>query len=354
MGGACVHTIASMQTQHPTTHQRAPVAPAADGGPQGARRLFQLEEAGQPTLALQVQHGAAPPDPGDVVYVHGSTFGADLSVFHRFSGDSWADALNGAGLTVWGFDWAGYGHSGRYPRDSTEAVGRMADVLPQLHRVIAAVRARNGDRPVALVAHSWGASVAACYASHHPQDVQALVLFAPIVPRSPALVPAATAPLVAQLPSHYPVSIWAQYRRFVEDVPRGHPQVLDEAHFQAWSQAYLATDPDAARRSPPAVWTPAGPIADLRAWWSGEWLYEPARVQAPTLLVRGAWDSLCTDADAATLLAALGSPCKADCRIEDATHLMHLEQQRGALYRQVNTFLLEALVSTPFSPLEIS
>lgn len=328
------------------------MAPAVDGPSQGARPLFQLSEAGQPTLALQVQQGAAPsaehpawsPALGDVVYVHGSTFGADLSVFYRFDGRSWADALNDAGLTVWGFDWAGYGHSDRYPADSDRPVGRMADVLPQLHRVVAAIRARNGDRPVALVAHSWGASVAACYASRYPRDVSALVLFAPIVPRAPHPAPV-PAPAAAPLPDHYPVSIWSQYRRFVEDVPRGQAQVLGEAHFQAWSQAYLATDCTAATRSPPAVWTPAGPMADVRAWWSGEWLYEPARVLAPTLLVRGEWDSLCTDTDAATLLGALGSLRKVDCRIERATHLMHLEDQRTALYRHTNQFLQQTLES---------
>ena len=277
-----------------------------------------------------------------MLYVHGSTFGADMSIFYRFDGRSWADALNDAGHTVWGFDWAGYGHSERYPQGVTAPVGRMADVLPQLQRVIAAIRARNGDRPVALVAHSWGGSVAAAYASLHPQDVHALVLFGPIVPRPPT---SATTP-AAPVASHYPVSLWAQYRRFVEDVPRGQPQVLSEAHFQAWGEAYLATDPTSVTRSPPSVWTPAGPGVDVQAWWSGNWLYEPACVEAPTLLVRGAWDSLCTDADAITLQDAWGSVHKADCKIERATHLMHLESQREVLYHHTNTFLQEVTNNT--------
>ena len=295
-------------------------------------------------LALQRQpaaHLAEPPAGlGDVLYLHGSTFGADLSIFYRFEGRSWADALSDVGLTVWGFDWAGYGHSERYPDGGSEPVGRMNEVLPQLRRVIAAIRARNGNLPVALLAHSWGASVAAAYASHCPQDVRALVLFAPIVPRAAASAPHAPA---APLPTHFATNIWAQYRRFVEDVPRGQAQVLSEAHFEAWSQAYLASDPVATQRWPPAVRTPAGPMADVRAWWSGGWLYAPERVHAPTLLVRGEWDSLCTDADAATLLAALRNAPTQDCRIERATHLMHLEAQREVLYRRTNRFLHEVM-----------
>nr|WP_295782043.1 alpha/beta fold hydrolase [Rhodoferax sp.] len=295
-----------------------------------------LSAPGQPTLALQVQHPSHRANDGtDVLYVHGSTFGADMSIFFRFDGRSWADALNDVGHTVWGVDWAGYGRSERYPQGVTAPVGRMADVLPQMHRVIAAIRARNGNRPLALVAHSWGGGVAAAYASLNPQDVHALVLFGPIVPRTPtgSIGPA------APLNSHHSVSQWAQYRRFVEDVPHGHPQVLSEAHFQTWGEAYLATDPTAATHSPPSVWTPTGPAADVQAWRSGHWLYEPGCVEAPTLLVRGEWDSLCTDADATTLLEALGSTHKADCKIESATHLMHLESQREVLYRHTNAFL---------------
>jgi pimeloyl-ACP methyl ester carboxylesterase len=144
---------------------------------------------------------------------------------------------------------------------------------------------------------------------------------------------------------HCPVSLWAQYRRFVEDVPSGQQQVLSEAHFQAWGEAYLATDTTAGTRVPPSVWTPSGPGADVQAWWSGDWLYEPACVEAPTLLVRGAWDSLCTDADAATLLDALGSIHKAGRKIDRATHLMHLESQRSELYQQTNDFLQEVVTT---------
>jgi len=255
---------------------------------------LQLSEPGLPQLALRLQAPASSNGDaaalGDVVYVHGGTFGADLSVFYRFDGRSWADALNEIGLNVWGFDFAGYGESDRYPKDARQPAGRMSDVVEQLHRVLVAVRQRNGDRPVSLVAHSWGASVAARYAGMHPRDVKALAVFAPIVSRPPGAIPAQT----AHQPAVYPVSLWAQYRRFVEDIPRGQPQVLDEAHFQEWGAAYLATDPRCGARMPPSVVTPFGPVADIGALWSGQPLYDPSAVTAPTLVIRGAWDSLCT------------------------------------------------------------
>lgn len=313
------------------------VMPSDSGTP---RESIRLAESGQPTLALQVQRAAAAATvQGDAVYVHGATFGADLSIFYRFDGRSWADEINQMGLAAWGFDFAGYGASDRYAQGDGAPAGRLHDAAAQLRRVIAAVRARNGDRPVALIGHSWGGSVAAHYAGVHPRDVRALVLFAPIVRRLPAAGSAPAAPPS----SHYPVTLLGQYRRFIEDVPRGDAQVLDEAHFLAWGAEYLASDATSAQRVPPSVVTPSGPLADIAALWSGQSLYDPRSIVAPTLLARGAWDALCTDADADDLLGAVASRHKQDTKIERGTHLLHLESQRTALHARVNLFLQGAM-----------
>jgi alpha-beta hydrolase superfamily lysophospholipase len=317
------------------------------------RERCMLAERGQPALALQVQRCGRTAALADVLYVHGATFGADLSLYFAFdggssghlgaaqSGDSpwerpggsWADALCAAGFDAWGFDFAGYGDSQRYPDDVDGMPCDIDDAGAQLRRVIAAVRTRNGGRPVVLLGHSHGGTVAARHAALHGDDVRALVLFAPAVQR--AAGPAPAAPTQA----HHLLTVWAQYRRFIEDVPRGHSPVLSDAHYDAWSAAFLRSDPAAALRTPPAVRTPSGPAADIAALWSGRPLFDAARITAPTLLVRGRWDSVCDDADAQRLLAALGTADKADVCIERATHLMHLEQQRGALYDAVNRFL---------------
>lgn len=303
------------------------------------RERFQLREAGAPTLALQVQRNPSSSGLADVVYVHGGTFGSDMSVFFPLGGRSWADELSAAGLTVWGFDFAGYGLSDRYPQAVRGTPGDMTDSLAQLHRAVTAVRLRNGGRAVALLGHSHGATVAARYAGDHPGPLSALVLFAPILARPAGAVAAAS----GTPPSHYPLTIWAQYRRFIEDAPRGSAPLIDDADIEAWSAAFLDGDSSATSRMPRSVRVPSGPLADIGALWSGRALYDPARIVAPTLLVRGQWDSLCSDADAARLMDALGAQRKADVKIERATHLMHLEMQRRVLYEQVQRFLLEVL-----------
>jgi pimeloyl-ACP methyl ester carboxylesterase len=274
---------------------------------------------------------------GAVLYVHGATFPSGLSIAHRFDGRSWLDELVSAGFDGWGFDFAGYGHSGRYPEmseapEGQPPLGRVPAAVGQLERVVTAVRERSGHSRLSLVAHSWGTMVAASFASQYPDLVDRLVFFGPIARR--------TGGEPSTLGAWYPLAVDAQHQRFVADVPPGRPPVLLDRHFQPWAEAYLATDPTSRERTPPTVHTPSGPLADIAAAHQGNFPYDPATVRAPVSIVRGEWDSLCTDADARWLYDALSaSPLRRDVKISAATHLMHLEEGRYALYRETEAFL---------------
>jgi pimeloyl-ACP methyl ester carboxylesterase len=274
----------------------------------------------------------------DVLYVHGATFPSDLSVFYRLDGRSWADALNEAGFSAWGFDFVGYGRSSRHGTIGDAPLGRAHEALPQLLSAIEHVRSHSAARSVALLAHSWGTAVAARAAIAAPQEVNALVMFGPILCRRPATPP-------SDLPARRTITVWEQYRAFVEDVPRGEPPVLLDRHFDAWSRAYLRTDPAAYQREPPAVLTPTGPQADIIDLWRGKSLFDPGGITQPLLVVRGEWDSLCPDADVADLLSAVSSPIREERKIPRATHRMHLEERRSDLYRAVSGFLLSTVAS---------
>jgi alpha-beta hydrolase superfamily lysophospholipase len=278
---------------------------------------------------------------GAALYVHGATFPSALSVFFRFDGRSWADALNDAGFDAWGFDFAGYGESQRYVAmahgaDAAPPLGRADVAQRQLASVVAAMAP---TLPLHLIAHSWGCVPAIrCAVDAAPDRLASLTLFGPIVRRGAEPAQTDGDPL----PAWRTWTVWEQYRRFIADVPRGEPQVLADRHMEVWGRAYLATDPLAARRDPPAVQVPAGPMADIAQLWSGRALYDASRLRVPTLLVRGAWDSVCDDRDAARLLQDIDRSAAArDCVIARGTHLMHLEASRIELQRAVNEFLLE-------------
>ena len=68
--------------------------------------------------------------------------------------------------------------------------------------------------------------------------------------------------------------------------------------------------------------------------------YDPGMVRAPVAIIRGEWDGMCTDREARRLFDALvASPIRRDVKISRATHLMHLEASRYALYREAEAFL---------------
>jgi pimeloyl-ACP methyl ester carboxylesterase len=162
--------------------------------------------------------------------------------------------------------------------------------------------------------------------------VMRLVFFGPIAQRDGARpsVPAG---------AWREVTVADQLKRFVEDVPAGHAPVLLEPELAAWGPAYLASDPDAGYRAPPSVRIPNGPGADILAAHSGALAYNPGRVRAPMLIVRGVWDHLCRNADAGWLLSKLGSTEKADVIVPAATHLMHLERGREGLFKATADWL---------------
>jgi pimeloyl-ACP methyl ester carboxylesterase len=269
-----------------------------------------------------------------VLYVHGATFPSALSVGFDFGGGSWLDDWSARGFDAWAFDFAGFGESGRYaemgePADRHPPLGRALGAARQVVDVMMLIRRETGRR-VSLVAHSWGSAPAALATIAEPEAVERLVLFAPIARREGGAA--------ASLPAWVDVTNEAQYARFVEDVPKGHPPVL--VGFDRWAPAYLASDPDAAQRTPPAVRIPNGPRADNLDALSGRLAWDPGKLTRPIHIVRGAWDSLCRDPDAAMLLkAAAAAPERSDRKLDAGTHLMHLESGRRVLYEAVSQAL---------------
>lgn len=273
-----------------------------------------------------------------VLYVHGGTFPSAQSIAHRFDGRSWRDELCAAGFHVWGLDFHGFGASDRYPEmDRPAEAGPplcgAADAAEQLDRAVRFICERQQVAAVSLVAHSWGSIAAGHWAGAHRELADRLVFFGPIAqrPRQQA---------AQRLPAWRLISLADQWERFTADVPQGAEPVLSQQHFDEWGEGYLDTDPASRSRSPAAVQVPSGPFQDIFDAFAGELGYRPELVRAPVAIVRGEWDSLCTDADARWLFDALsGSPIRRDIKIARATHLMHLEAARYALYRETEAFL---------------
>jgi pimeloyl-ACP methyl ester carboxylesterase len=277
--------------------------------------------------------------PKIVLYVHGGTFPSALSIAHRFDDESWRDVLCASGFHTWGLDFHGFGAlSDAYPEmeepaDAHPPLGRAPDASRQLEQAVRFIRNYHGGAPMSLIAHSWGTMVAGDLAGRCPELIDRMVFFGAIASRPPRSEG-------TQLPAWRLISLQDQWDRFVADVPAGEAPVLSRRHFDDWGERYLDADPASRTRSPPAVKVPSGAFQDIFDAWSGRLAYDPGLIRAPVMLVRGAWDSYCTDADALSLFDALSaSPLRRDVKIARATHLIHLEENRYALYRAAQAFL---------------
>jgi pimeloyl-ACP methyl ester carboxylesterase len=300
----------------------------------------------QPALSVQEQTTGRADRRHPVLYVHGFTFPSDLSVFWKFDGNSWADALNEAGYSVWAFDFAGFGGSERYPEMNDETarpgplLGGANEGAEQIARVVTYILAQSKATRVSIVAHSRGTIPAGIFTMQHPELVDRLVFFGPVAQRQLEILPDGLPSSTSALPQWRLVTAKNQHDRFVAEVPKGHDPVLLDRHFQPWARAYMATDSTSNAREPQSVKVPNGPLADLIDAWRGKLAYDPAGIKSPLLIVRGEWDSLSDNSDAIWLLAAAtSSPNKQYVKIPEATHLMLLEEHRDDLYRATNEFL---------------
>ena len=285
-----------------------------------------------------------------VLYVHGATFPSALAVAHRIEGRSWRDALCEAGFDVWAFDFYGFGHSDRYPEmagpaDAGPPLGLAAEASRQLAATVAFILAHDRRTSLSFISHSWGSMPVGLFAAQHAAAVDRWVMFAPLARREPLRYET-----MPSGPAWRLISIEAQWDRFVEDVPKEERPVLSRPHFDAWAKAYLETDPESATHTPSAVKTPSGPFVEILRAWHGELAYDPSKVLAPIAIIRGAWDGLVQDADARWLFDAFSrSTNKRDIKIARGTHLMLLEDERGALWNASINFLSGDEVIKPLS-----
>lgn len=273
-----------------------------------------------------------------VLYIHGGTFPSALSIAHRFDGRSWRDELCARGFDVWGLDFLGFGESDPYPEMAEpaerHAVLGTADIASrQIDTAVRWLREHLGIARVSIVAHSWGTIAAGRFAGLCPDLVERMVFFGPVTWRAPRGE-------ATRFPAWRLVSLDDQWARFTAEVPAGENPVLSRRHFNEWGERYLDSDPASRTRTPPSVKIPSGPWQDIANAWSGKLAYDPSLIRAPVTIIRGEWDTMAPDADARWLFDTLtASPVRRDVKIGRATHLMHLEENRHALYRETEAFL---------------
>jgi pimeloyl-ACP methyl ester carboxylesterase len=326
----------------PATLLRALASTSPLNGP--AIRTTHIALPGRPGERIAL-HGAGPARPAHaaVLFVHGASFPTLLAAGFQFApGDSWLQFMARQGYLACGLDLLGFGAASRPPAMAAPAshappLTDAREAAAEIALAVDALRKHDGISEVHVVAHSWGTVPAGLFAATHTHALSSLTLFGPIVPVERPQ---------GQMADAAWWTITAQQRleqlRFRNVLPP-HTYLLEPAVDRTWAAAFAASVPRVAGDPADALRIPGGPLADLRAVSAGRYPYAPASVSVPVCIVYGNYDNVVDDAGAACLLAEFTrSPLKWRLRIDDGTHVMHLERNRHALYESVYAFIRTA------------
>ncbi|MEQ5790774.1 alpha/beta fold hydrolase [Muricauda sp. NFXS6] len=276
---------------------------------------------------------------GAVIFVHGSSFPSKLSAGFRIRGVSWMDVMADTGFDVFALDFLGYGESDRYDHmvqddkvDDVPNGGRV--VVRDLDIAVDLIRKQLGIDRVVLLGHSWGGTVAGHYATLYPEKVDRLVLFAPIVQR---LGPTDRKPIRSLFLEQTPEQ---RLEQFKGQVPEDEDMVLEQDVLLHWGKAWVKSDPTARARNTGSVRYPSDWQMDLYDCWNGNCFLNPGSLRVPTLIVRGEWDTAFSARDAEMLFDHMVHvDDKSYVVVGRGTHVLHLEENRWALFNEVLTFI---------------
>ncbi|MBE1162680.1 alpha/beta hydrolase [Dyella acidiphila] len=307
-----------------------------------------LPQAPAEHLALHCVHPAQPPRAA-VLFVHGASFPTLLAAGFQFSpGDSWLHDAARHGYLACGLDFLGFGGSSRPPAmlgpaKQAAPVAEAREAAVEIALAAAYLRNTQGMQHIHVVAHSWGTVPAALFAAQHPAALTSLTLFGPIVPVKTA---------AGDDSAHSAWwSITAQQRleqlRFKDELPR-NTYLLEPAVDRNWAAAFAASVPHVPGDKDDALRIPSGPLADIDTVAAGSYPYRASDVQVPVFVVYGNYDTVVDDQGATHFLAGFThSPLRWRLRIDNGTHVLHLERNRGSLYASVDAFIHAVEAQSP-------
>jgi pimeloyl-ACP methyl ester carboxylesterase len=279
-----------------------------------------------------------------VLFIHGATFPTKVAAGYEFHpGDSWLSYVADQGYLACGLDFLGYGESSRpaamlVPAERAAPVSRAPEAAVQVALAVEYLHKTRDMSHVHVVAHSWGTIPAAAFAASKPTQLQSLTLFGPIVAQDDG--DRAGEKHAAWFAMKADDRL--EQLHFKRALPAGMT-LLDPAVDHRWAEEFAASSPRIGDDPPGVLRIPEGPNADLEQAEAGLYPYDPKSISVPVFVVYGSYDVVLNDATAAAFMQRFtGSPLKWRLRIDDGTHVMHLDRSRRSLYESVAAFIRAA------------
>ncbi len=260
-----------------------------------------------------------------VLFVHGSSMASqptfDLSVPGR-PDSSVMDWFAQRGFVCWCVDMEGYGRSSKQ-RDITCDIANGAADLAAAADAIFGLR---GVRSFLTYGISSGALRAALFAQNHPERVARLALDA-------FVWTGAGAPTLEQRRKKLPEFLAAKRRpidrKFVYSIfERDHPDCADKATIEAFADAILALDDS----------MPNGTYIDMCSRLP---LVDPARISAPTLVMRGQFDGIAALDDLIEFFKLLPSPDKQFSMMNGISHASFQQKNHLMAYHILHAYFTQ-------------
>ena len=284
-----------------------------------------------------------------VLFIHGATVSAGMSVGYRINDYSWMDDIALSGRSAWALDFIGYGRSDRYSEmvsgNGNAPLGTAEEIVSDIDKAVDYIRKHEGVSKITLIATSRGAIPAGYYATKFKDKIERIVFNSPIVWRDstpPQVIQALFGSKERPSQPYFDISSAQRLSMLIEDRPQNTEPQLEAAFIAQWPNALAGEGGTGAAKNNVAtsIRVPGGFAVDIFDAWHGKY-WKPQEIAAPTLIMRGDYDRvLTTAADAQWLYDNLpGSISKRYVLIDKGTHAMLFEKKRFELYREVQLFL---------------
>jgi pimeloyl-ACP methyl ester carboxylesterase len=259
---------------------------------------------------------------GIVLFVHGSSMASqptfDLKVPGR-PDSSVMDWFARRGFNAWCVDMEGYGRSEK-GRDNNANIAMGAD---DCLAAATYIRRLRGDLPIMVYGISSGALRAALFAERNPELVARLALDAMVWTGagSPTLDQRKKRLPEFQAANRRPID-----RTFVRGIfTRDHPGTAEDRVVEAFADAILSLDDS----------VPTGTYVDMCAKLP---VVDPAKITAPTIVMRGQWDGIASVEDVLKFFETLPNPDKQFAVMPGISHASFQQKNYLLVYHILHAF----------------
>jgi pimeloyl-ACP methyl ester carboxylesterase len=290
-----------------------------------------------------------------VLFLHGATGPSTCDFDLQYKDYSWADWLVKRGYVVYMGDYRNYGGSTREtamdePASKNQPVTRSYLALRDIEAMVNHIKRTRNVQKVTLIGWSWGAMMGGYYASLHSENVQKLVMYAPLYnfndhtnlgPGSGLQNKRKPMEFNFALGAYRVASEAANTGRWNGEIPVENKDEYRDptVPVELW-KACLDTDPTSNSRTPPSLRAPNGVLEDSFYQATGRPLWNAANIYVPTLLIAGQYDTWSFLEDRNGLMRDLvHAPVKKSVLIPDATHFVLFEKNRAMFFEEISQFL---------------